>query len=208
MMVMSPRVRMAAWSLALAIGACGEAPAEDGPASYPFETGAEMRPGENCRSCHGAPSSRYPEAPPWSIAGTVFEGPQSDVGVAGVTVTVRDAMGRALSTTTNRVGNFYLSAPIQAPYFVSLGRGEVSVTMAVPPPAGGCNACHAKSPGGGAPGRLFLPGPGAFASRAECDAEHTVTVVDTAYDCAPYRCECQEGHCLVRCGRRKRLCRK
>jgi hypothetical protein len=190
--------------LSLALVACGSDPAGPGTdmqqqGGYGFETGAEMAPGQNCRSCHGAPSSPYPEAPDWSIAGTVFTGPDSDEGAEGVTVLVKDASGAEHRALTNRVGNFHLATPIMAPYAVSLVRGDVSVTMAVPPPAGGCNACHARTPIGGAPGRLFLPESGDFASAAECDGQQTVTVRGAQYDCAPYRCDPVEGACLRGC---------
>lgn len=166
--------------------------------ALPFETGPEMLPGDNCRSCHGAPSSRYPDAPDWSIAGTVFAGPDSDEGVADVTVSVIDATGARITATTNAAGNFYTAIPAVAPYSVSLHKGAASITMAVPPPAGGCNACHSLRPIGGAPGRLFLPAAD-FASAAECDGEQTVTVDDTEYDCTPYRCRIDPDECVRGC---------
>jgi hypothetical protein len=166
--------------------------------SYDFATGPDMLPGQNCRACHGAPSSKYPEAPDWSFAGTVFEGPDSELGAEGVTVTVIDATGAQATAITNQVGNFYSSAPLVAPYSVSLSKGERSVTMAVFPPAGGCNACHAANPVGGAPGRLYLPAE-PFASAATCDGEHTVMVGESPYDCAPYRCDVVTGACLTGC---------
>ena len=196
------RSMVSCWAFSCVARACGS----DGPSSppgdeseYGFATGPLMKPGDNCRACHGASSSAYPEAPPWSVAGTVFEAPQSDVGAEGVTVVVRQADGKELETVTNAAGNFYFAQPIAPPYSVSLVRGSASITMSVPPPAGGCNACHARSPLAGAPGRLFVPGPGDFTSRAECDGDHTVTIQDTNYDCAPFRCDATEGACLHAC---------
>jgi hypothetical protein len=203
-MMMMSLLRSAAllWMLGFAVSAC-ETDGLAGPRSeesgYSFVTGPLMKPGDNCRACHGASASAYPEAPPWSVAGTVFEGLQSDVGAEGVKVVVRQADGKELETITNTVGNFYFAQPVVAPYSVSLVRGAVSVTMSVPPPAGGCNACHARSPLAGAPGHLFIPSPGDFASLAECDGDHTVTILDTQYDCAPYRCDAAEGACRHRC---------
>lgn len=189
--------------LLLVLGACGDtAPAgPDGrneQGAYAFETGPRMAPGQNCRACHGAATSPYPEAPAWSLAGTVYEGPDSDVGASGVLVTARDALGNEVRAMSNEVGNFYAAAPLTPPYFVTLSRAGRSVTMAVPPPSGGCNACHSRAPVGGAPGRLFVPGDD-FASRAECDGDHTVTVGDATYDCAPYRCDAVTGACLTEC---------
>jgi len=188
-------------ALITALSACGSAEAgQAGPQGdpLPFATGPEMLPGQNCRSCHGAPSSRYPEAPDWSIAGTIFAGPNSDQGVQGVSVEVVDATGKKVTAVSNAAGNFYTAANVVAPYSVSLTKGSRSITMAVPPPAGGCNACHAKAPVGGAPGRLFLPEDG-FDSAAECDEEHTVLVGDTEYDCSPYRCRIEPDECLRAC---------
>ncbi len=187
--------------LTMALSACGDGDAgRAGPAGemVPFATGPNMLPGDNCRSCHGAPSSRYPEAPDWSIAGTIFAGPKSDQGVEGVSVVVVDATGAKVTAVSNQAGNFYTATPVVAPYSVTLSKGSRSITMAVPPPAGGCNACHAKQPVGGAPGRLFLP-EDSFDSAAECDGEHTVTVGDTDYDCAPYFCRTEPDECLRAC---------
>ncbi len=162
-----------------------------------------MQPGDNCRSCHGGPSSPYPEAPEWGVAGTVFEGPTSDVGVAGVIVEIVDASGKLVELTTNSVGNFYTPQSFETPYFVTLKKDGVQVTMPTPPPSGGCNACHNQPAVGDAPGRLYLPEMGHYESKAVCDEEHTVVVGATNFDCAPYRCapasDTDGAHCLGSC---------
>lgn len=188
-------------SLACLVVACGDEASDPAGASgevLGFETGPEMLPGDNCRSCHGAPASRYPDAPAWSFAGTVFTGPSSEQGESNVIVTVIDATGAQVTAVTNDVGNFYTATPIVAPYSVSLQKGSRSITMAVPPPAGGCNACHSLRPVGGAPGRLYLP-VDEFVSAAECDSEQTVTVGEGNYDCAPYACRMDPDECLREC---------
>ncbi len=183
--------------------ACGNdgGEAED----YPFTTGALMKPGDNCRSCHGASSSAYPEAPAWSVAGTVYEGPDSDEGAHGVTVRVEDAAGKMVELLTNSVGNFYTSESFEPPFWVELERDGVVVSMPVPPPSGGCNACHAQPTIGGAPGRLYVPANGSYESAGSCADDVTAIFpagnVDQQYACEPYRCEVAEdaARCTSSC---------
>ncbi len=176
-----------AGALAMACGADG------GAEEYPFETGALMKPGDNCRSCHGATSSSYPEAPDWSVAGTVYEGPDSEQGAAGVVVTIEDAAGKEVQLQTNGVGNFYTDESFAPPLRVALERDGVVVSMPVPPPSGGCNACHSQPTIGGAPGRLFVPRDGVYESAGTCADDVTASFpaggVDQEYSCEPYRCE-------------------
>lgn len=179
--------------------ACAGAPGEE---QQDFATGPTMLPGDNCRSCHGGPSSQYPEAPNWSVAGTVFEGPESDVGAEGVRVLIRDINGTSEELVTNSVGNFYTSVVFENPYVVTLEKDGVSVTMPGPPPSGGCNACHNENPIGGAPGRLFLPADGTYESVAVCQ-ENVLLVGPTRYPCAPFICVSETAgagaHCLSAC---------
>lgn len=157
-----------------------------------------MLPGDNCRSCHGAPSSRYPNAPNWTVAGTVFEGPESALGVSDVIVEVSDATGFVERLTTNSVGNFYTATEFINPYSVSLEHGGVRVTMPVPPPSGGCNACHNSPPVGDAPGRLYVPTEGTYPSIARCEG-HVVTIDEQTFDCAPYVCVSADDSAGDRC---------
>lgn len=188
-----------AWLLAMNLVACAAAPVEE---EQELETGATMLPGVNCRSCHGGPSSQYPEAPEWSAAGTVFEGPQSDVGAEGVRVLIRDLYGTSEELVTNSVGNFYTTVVFESPYVVTLEKDGVSVTMSGPPPSGGCNACHNENPVGGAPGRLFLPADGTYESLAVCD-DNDLLVGSGRYPCAPFICvdgaDAVGAHCLTSC---------
>ena len=180
--------------------ACGD---PGGRNDYPFMTGALMKPGDNCRSCHGATSSPYPEAPAWSVAGTVYEGPDSDDGAQGVTVRVIDAAGKTVELETNGVGNFYTGEALEVPLHVELEHDGVTVAMPVPPPSGGCNACHSQPTIGGAPGRLYVPAGGEYESAGTCADAVTATYsagsVDQQYSCAPYRCESVGS--VARCSR-------
>lgn len=164
-----------------------------------LSTGPTMLPGDNCRSCHGAPSSAYPEAPDWSVAGTVFEAVDSDQGAAGVTVEIVDVEGASERLTTNSVGNFYTDTPFKTPFWVSLERDGVRASMPVPVPAGGCNACHRVPSVGQAPGRLYLSADGSFPSVATCDGTQTVSIGTQEYDCSPYLCAGAEGDLGARC---------
>jgi len=108
----------AALSATVLLSACG---GED-------SNGPTMRPGEDCLGCHTGG-----ETPAFVAAGTVARA----AGVSGLTVTVT-VDGTPRSTTTNSVGNFYLS-----------GSGTVSAASingtAMPGGSGitgHCNHCH------------------------------------------------------------------
>lgn len=192
-----------AFLLGMASVACSAALGED-TGDDGFATGPTMLPGDNCRSCHGGPSSQYPEAPDWTVAGTVFESAESDVGASGVRVLIRDIGGKTLELTTNSAGNFYTDTSLEFPYWVSLEKDGVVVDMPAPPPSGGCNACHNDPPIGSAPGRLFLPESGTYESGGECDEDgETLVVGMTRYACAPFVCvdasDNADAHCLTAC---------
>ena len=192
-------VVLAAGASALTLS-CGD---EGGRNDYPFATGALMKPGDNCRSCHGAASSPYPQAPAWSVAGTVYDGPDSDQGAQGVTVRVFDSAGRTVELETNGVGNFYTAETLEVPLHVELEHDGVTIAMPVPPPSGGCNACHSQPTIGGAPGRLYVPATGEYDSTGTCADEVTATYpagsVDQQYSCAPSLCETIDS--VARCAR-------
>lgn len=104
-----------------------------------MEEGPMMEPGSDCLSCHSGG-----EAPTWSFAGTIFEGPQApeSAGRMGVTVTVEGADGKRVSVRSNAAGNFYSAERLRPPLraWVSLG-GQVA-EMQGTFEHGGCNACH------------------------------------------------------------------
>lgn len=112
-----------------------------------------MTPGQDCLGCHGAGG----EAPAWSFAGTVYPGGK---GVAGVTISVRDANGKTVSVRSNEAGNFYSAEKLQAPVTIWMSWGGAVRQM--PALTGGdvarfgrCNECH--RPGGDAEGYLEPP---------------------------------------------------
>jgi hypothetical protein len=131
-------------SMCLVLAACGGG-----------EGGANMRPGENCLSCHDG-SNR--EAPRFTVAGTVFSSntAAASAGLSGVTVIITDANGAETPLTTTAVGNFYTTKTIAAPYKAAVVRNGTRTSMSATP-NGGCSSCHATPPVGGAPGRLYAP---------------------------------------------------
>jgi hypothetical protein len=173
--------------LCLALAGC-PTPAGDGDGEgYDFAVGPTMFPGDNCRACH-KPDSAYPDAPVWTVAGTVFDGPEGTMGQAGVVVRVLGADGEVTELTTNAVGNFYTPKEIAVPYRVEVERDGRVAAMPMSPPAGGCNACHGSEPIGGAPGALWVPD-GDWTSTVVCQDEAVLLGDDgTSYPCGPYLC--------------------
>ena len=101
------------------------------------DEGPEMRPGEDCLSCHrsgGEGESSF------SAAGTVFDA--SGAGVSGVTVTITDAGSTTRTTTSNAVGNFFFEQALAAPLTIKLSKAGTEVSMPIPAESGACNSCH------------------------------------------------------------------
>jgi hypothetical protein len=101
------------------------------------------RPGQPCTACH-----RY------TMAGTVFAGPTSDVGAAGVRVVLVDALGTSPPATkpvvTNRAGNFWVTREEWEPVFpvkVTLVKGTSEVVMRSEiGRSASCATCHETAP--------------------------------------------------------------
>lgn len=110
-------------------------------------TGPTMRPGENCKSCHG-----------FSVAGTVFgdAGAAASEGIENASIILKDADGVSLTLTSNSAGNFYSNKSLKFPLVAQITRNGVTKTMTQGVTSGGCATCHASPPGSGAPGRLFV----------------------------------------------------
>jgi hypothetical protein len=122
--------------LVLVAGCGGEGGEDDG--------GPTKSPGSNCLSCHSPGGG----APAFSAAGTVFAGGNSTAGVAGATVTIRPSSGTVAVMTTNSVGNFYTSAPLNPPLTISVSAGGHTNTMASTASSGACGSCHKPSASG------------------------------------------------------------
>jgi hypothetical protein len=111
---------------AFSYGGCNRCHVGGGPLSV----GPLMMPGAECLACHANGGSACTK---FSAAGTfsdVAVGTQVDVG--GVT------------TVTNSVGNFFVTAPIAYPASASVGGRSMEGGTR----SGGCNACHHGRVGG------------------------------------------------------------
>lgn len=141
----------------LASGACTPLPdpvhdqaVERLGAEPPIGPGALHRPGQPCGTCHGASG---PAETDFSVAGTIFAGPGSLVGVEGALVELIDAAGTsppaASGVVTNCVGNFWVRRSSWNPVFpvrVVVSRGETHRPMnSEIGRAASCADCHAKA---------------------------------------------------------------
>jgi len=93
------------------------------------------------------------------VAGTVYPTPSSGSrsGVLDAHVQIRDAGGWSFEVQTNVAGNFYTAESVAFPLQVCVVLGGAATCMSAPVDYGGCNACHAQPPAGGAPGRVAVP---------------------------------------------------
>ena len=116
--------------------------------------GPDMRPGNDCRSCHSN----------FVIAGTVYptlnEPNNCDgTGAGGVKVVITGADNTTLTLTPSTTsGNFYSTQSVKTPYSVKLTNSAgASRSMTAHQTAGNCNSCHSSSGTNGAPGRIMAP---------------------------------------------------
>lgn len=121
---------------------------------------SQMHPGRDCIACHS-----NGEGPQYLVAGTVYpaEGisdPDDCFGIAGASVLVEDAAGRAFALETNSAGNFYLGrndGPLELPLTVEVEYDGVMRAMTLQPAVGACASCHTEEGLGGALGRIVRP---------------------------------------------------
>jgi hypothetical protein len=134
----------------------------DGPSGLKWIGGDRespfMHPGLSCIGCHARG-----EGPRFQAAGTVYtdiDEKDDYLGVAGVTVQLTDAKGKALKLVTNKAGNFFSGgrdAALAFPVTVKLFKGAAERDMGSPAPIGDCAACHTAAGKNGAPGRVMAP---------------------------------------------------
>jgi len=134
-----------------AVAACGMDPIHDGAvAEQGKETtgvpiGEFHRAGQPCVVCH---ADSGPASTVFSVAGTVFAGPNNTVGVGGATVQMTDAKGSKFEKTTNCVGNFFVKPSDWDPAFpilVRVAKGAAKRSMKTPigrEPS--CGNCHVR----------------------------------------------------------------
>jgi hypothetical protein len=116
-----------------------------------------MEPGRACISCHAATGG---DAPPFTIAGTVYptaHEPDQCNGAGGAQVVITDANGNVVTLTANGAGNFYYLGAIALPFQARVVDGNGVRAMSVPQSTGDCNSCHTAVGANGAPGRIMAP---------------------------------------------------
>jgi hypothetical protein len=115
------------------------------------------RAGQPCTTCH---EDSGPASTVFSVAGTVFYGPERSIGAGGVEVLLVDSDGAKRSVTTNCVGNFFIPRDSWDPAFpilVSLAQGTTTVSMKSQiSREGSCANCHRDPPGFDTPGHVRL----------------------------------------------------
>jgi hypothetical protein len=158
-------------ALAAALGsfACVDAVHEDavqalGGESPGVSPGPLHRPGQPCVTCHGGSG---PAKTQFSMAGTVYAVDQSNQPAAGAIVSLEDVDGLPYNTTTNSVGNFFLTLSDFFPHYpVSVmnvassdGSQNQGMTTLINRD-GSCADCHANPRGPDSEGPIYLQAAG------------------------------------------------
>jgi hypothetical protein len=116
--------------------------------------------GEECVGCHmpGKKAAQWLFTAGGTTYRTATDGPSP--GLGGVTLTLTDSGGKALTLRSNTAGNFWTNQKLAFPVTVVVQRDGSERRIAVPRGpcnAGECNGCHTVPPKSGAPGRIFAP---------------------------------------------------
>jgi hypothetical protein len=147
---------------ALALAACD--PVQDskvaslGDEAPGVRKGPTHRPGQPCTWCH---DGALFDPPAFSIAGTVFESPSNLVGVNGATITMTDSSGDTFQTTSNQVGNFYVTPDQWTPKFpipttvVTYQQRKLTMYSQIGW-SSSCAECHEEAVGPSSPGPVVL----------------------------------------------------
>ena len=109
-------------------------------------------------------SSNSPDAPKFSVAGTVYptsHEPDDCNGVkgsSGITIVITDATGKQIaSIPVNDVGNFHYEGNVGGPFHVKVVAQGKENAMSASPANGECNSCHTRAGANNAPGRILAP---------------------------------------------------
>jgi hypothetical protein len=161
--------RRFAWSLAaLPLGAALSAPAcidasHDaevqalGGEAADVRPGPTHRPGQPCLVCHGGLG---PGSPQFVMAGTVYAVQGQTPAARDAQVRIEDVNGSTFDSTTNEVGNFYITTDEWAPtlpaqVIVSQG-AEVQQMLTHIGRDGSCAGCHLNPLGATSPGPVYV----------------------------------------------------
>jgi hypothetical protein len=119
---------------------------------------SRMHPGMACISCH---SSSGGEAPPFTLAGTVYptahEPDDCNGAAGGAQVVVTDAANNVITLAVSSVGNFSYRGAIALPFTAKVIANGQERAMSTPQTSGDCNSCHTTNGASSAPGRIMLP---------------------------------------------------
>lgn len=147
--------------LIAALWSCAD-PARDraiealGPEAPGVKEGPLHRPGQPCLLCHDDAGN----APPFSVAGTVYIEADSLRPIEDVTVSLIDALGGTFSATTNCAGNFFVRPreySLEGPIWINMQREQVFREMDTPVYRdGSCAGCHGDPIGPASAGHVFL----------------------------------------------------
>jgi hypothetical protein len=164
-----PSATIVGASLSVAVG-CGIDPLHEDPVhqaqvdALGGETsgvprGPYHRAGQPCTVCHG---SEGPASTQFTVAGTIFAGPDARVGVDGAEVLFVDSLGSSPppgAAVTNCVGNFFLTTDTWNPAFpirVAVASGQsVQQMVGHIGRQGSCAFCHKDPRGLDSPGHVF-----------------------------------------------------
>lgn len=123
-------------------------------------TGPTHRPGQPCLVCH---DGNIGDPPRFNVAGTVFVTPYvvaPENGAGGAIVKMTDATGASHASTTNEVGNFYVTPNEWTPVYpitVEIDYGGVTTTMKSHIGRdGSCAGCHRNPAGPSSPGPVAV----------------------------------------------------
>jgi hypothetical protein len=114
------------------------------------------RAGQPCTVCHG---TEGPAKTTFSMAGTIFFGPNASVGAEGVNVEMIDSLGSNFIAVTNCVGNFFVTPDEWNPAFpilvqVQEGTGSVTPMRSQISRESSCANCHKDPPNYDTPGHI------------------------------------------------------
>ena len=119
-----------------------------------------MDPGKACISCHAANPL---EAPPFTIAGTLYPtAHEPDLcngasGTGGAVVVITGADGKTISLIPNAAGNFSYDGAVATPFSAKVTYMGRERDMVAAQTSGDCNSCNTQSGAMSAPGRIILP---------------------------------------------------
>lgn len=127
-----------------------------GPETPGVREGPLHRSGQPCLLCHDEAGN----APPFSVAGTVYIDAASLKPIEDVTVNLIDPLGGTFSSVTNCAGNFFVRPreySLQGPIWVNMQREGVFREMDTPVYRdGSCAGCHGDPIGPASAGHVFL----------------------------------------------------